>query len=76
MTAKPIAAALLLAALAMPALAQEAFYIVRDSTTKKCSVVAEKPSAGTLTIVGSGTAYKTREQAQEAMQSVRVCVEE
>src|SRR5688500_2838687 len=55
MKARLIAASALIAAFTMPALAQEEFYIVHDSSTKKCSVVQQKPTGGTLTIAGSGS---------------------
>jgi hypothetical protein len=76
MKARLIAASALIVALTMPALAQEEFYIVHDSSTKKCSIVEQKPTGGTLTIAGSGSVYKTRDEAEFAMKSVRVCVED
>jgi hypothetical protein len=74
--AKLIAASALIAALTMPALAQEEFYIAQDSSTRKCTVIAQKPTSSTMTIVGSGTAYKTRDEAEFAMKSVKACVDE
>ncbi len=76
MKAKLIAGSVLIAAFTMPALAQEEFYIVQDSSTRKCTVVEQKPTTTTTVIVGSGTAYKSRDEAEFAMKSVKVCVED
>jgi hypothetical protein len=59
------------AAFATPALAQE-FYVVQDSATKRCEIVAQKPSSTTTTVVGDGI-YKTRVEAESAMKTVKVC---
>ena len=40
------------------------FYVVRDATTKKCTIVDKKPTT-TTTIVDNGT-YKTRTEAEPA----------
>lgn len=56
-----------------PSVAQS-FYVVRDATTKKCTVVNEKPaSSTTTTIVGDGTVYKTRQEAEGAIKTTKVC---
>ena len=47
------------------------FYVVRDSTTKKCTVVDTKP---TTTIVDNGT-YKTKTEAESGMKTTKVCSE-
>jgi hypothetical protein len=62
-------------AIVTPALAADEFYIVRDSTTKKCTVVDKKPTTTTTTIVGDGTVYKTRTEADTAVKTVKVCSE-
>ena len=70
---KKIALASLLVALASPALAAE-FYIVQDTATKKCTIVDQKPTVSTMTVVSpSGTVYKTRAEAETGMKTVKVC---
>ena len=50
------------------------FYVVRDSTTKKCTVVDTKPTTTTTTIVDNGT-YKTKTEAESGMKTAKVCSE-
>jgi hypothetical protein len=50
------------------------FYVVRDATTKKCTIVDKKPTTTTTTVVGDGV-YKTRSEAETSMKSVKVCTE-
>jgi uncharacterized protein with FMN-binding domain len=50
------------------------FYVVRDATTKKCTIVDQKPTTTTTTVVGDGV-YKTRTEAETGMKSVKVCTE-
>jgi hypothetical protein len=75
MKAKLIVGSIALAALTMPAFAQTTeFYVVQDTSTKKCTIVDKKPTTTTTTIVSpSGTVYKTRAEAETAMKSVKVC---
>ena len=71
---KAFAAALALAALSAPALAQSEFYVVQDATTKKCTIVDKKPTVSTTTVVSpSGTVYKTRAEAESGMKTIKVC---
>lgn len=59
---------------AAPALAQSGFYIVQDATTKKCTIVNERPTASTTTVVSpSGVTYTTRTEAEAGMKTVKVC---
>ena len=58
-------------AVAETAVAAE-FYVVRDATTKKCTVVDTKPTATTTTIVDNGT-YKTKTEAETGMKTTKVC---
>jgi hypothetical protein len=51
------------------------FYVVRDATTKKCTIVDQKPTTTTTTVVGDGV-YKTRTEAETSMKSVKVCTEQ
>jgi hypothetical protein len=48
------------------------FYVVRDATTKKCTIVDKKPTTTTTTIVDNGT-FKTRTEAETGMKSIKVC---
>jgi N-methylhydantoinase A/oxoprolinase/acetone carboxylase beta subunit len=48
------------------------FYVVRDATTKKCTVVDTKPTTTTVTIVDNGT-FKTRTEAETGMKTMKVC---
>ncbi len=70
---KTFMAAALSVAIAGPALAQTTFYVVQDVKTKKCTVVDKKPTASTTVVVGDGTVYKTRTEADAAVKSVKVC---
>ncbi|MCS3447309.1 MULTISPECIES: hypothetical protein [Bradyrhizobium] len=51
------------------------FYIVRDATTKKCTVVDTKPTTTTTTVVGDGV-YKTKTEAESAVKTTKVCTEQ
>lgn len=56
------------------ALAQTQWYVVQDTGTKRCSVVSERPTTKTTVVVSpSGTVYKTREEAETGMRTVKVC---
>jgi len=48
------------------------FYVVRDATTKKCTIVDKKPTTTTTTIVDNGT-FKTRTEAETGMKTIKVC---
>ncbi|HVG50184.1 MAG TPA: hypothetical protein VM867_00965 [Xanthobacteraceae bacterium] len=75
MTCKLIFGALIAAAIAMPSFAQTTtFYIAQDVKTKRCTIVDQRPTTTTTTtIVGDGTVYKTRTEAEGAMKTVKVC---
>jgi hypothetical protein len=45
---------------------------VRDTTTKKCTVVDTKPT--TTTVVGDGV-YKTKVEAETAIKTTKICTE-
>ena len=51
------------------------FYIIRDATTKKCTVVDSKPTTTTTTVVGDGV-YKTKVEAESAVKTTKVCTEQ
>jgi len=48
------------------------FYVVRDASTKKCTIVDAKPTTSTVTIVDNGT-FKTRTEAETGMKTMKVC---
>jgi hypothetical protein len=48
------------------------FYVVRDSATKKCTVVDTKPTTTTTTVVDNGT-FKTKTEAETGMKTMKVC---
>ena len=71
---KTILALAVSTALVVPAAAQATFYIVQDTTTKRCTIVKERPTTTTMVIVGdSGKVYTTEAEAQGAMRTVKVC---
>jgi hypothetical protein len=71
---KKLVLATVLAAFVTPALAADAFYVVQDVKTKKCTIVDKKPTTTTeTTVVGDGTVYKTRTEAETGMKTVKVC---
>jgi hypothetical protein len=72
LTSSAVAAALLLPSAA--AFAQDSYYIVQDVKTKKCQIVAQKPTSTEYTVVGpDGVIYKTKTEAETAMKTVKVC---
>ena len=72
MRMKLLIAAAGLAAFATPSLAAE-FYIVQDTGTKRCTIVEQKPTSQTTTVVEGGRTYTTRQEAEGAMKTVKVC---
>jgi len=71
---KKLLIALALTSFATAAQAQATFYIVQDTTTKRCTVVRERPTVKTSVIVSpAGTVYKTEQEAQTAMRTIKVC---
>jgi len=58
-------------AIAESAVAAE-FYVVRDTATKKCTVVDTKPTSTTTTVVDNGT-FKTKTEAETGMKTMKVC---
>jgi hypothetical protein len=70
---KKLILAAALVAFATPTLAAE-FYIVQNTSTKKCTIVDKKPTATTTTVVGGdGKVYATRVEAQNAMKTEKIC---
>jgi hypothetical protein len=53
--------------------ASSEYYVVRDATTKKCTIVDKKPTT-TTTIVDNGI-FKTKTEAETGMKTMKVCTE-
>lgn len=51
------------------------YYIVHDTTAKKCMVVTQKPAANmtSTTIVSEGKTYTSEADANNAMKTIAVC---
>jgi hypothetical protein len=72
MKTKLCAAAVVIVAFATPAFAD--FWIVQDSSTKKCTIVDKKPTDTKVVVVGGdGKVYTTRAEAETGMKTVTVC---
>jgi hypothetical protein len=67
-----IAAAALVSALAIPAFAADTFYLVRDTETKRCSIVEVQPTMRTMKVIG--TVHKTKANAEAAMKANKDCI--
>jgi hypothetical protein len=72
MRMKLLVAAAAFVALATPALAAE-FYIVQDTGTKRCTIVEQRPTSQTTVVVEGGRTFTTRQEAEGAMKTVKVC---
>ena len=50
------------------------FYIVRDLTTQKCTVVNKQPTTDTRTItLATDTIYKSQADAESGMKTIKLC---
>ena len=49
------------------------YYVVRDATSKKCTIVDKKPTT-TTTIVDNGV-FKTKTEAETGMKTMKVCTD-
>jgi hypothetical protein len=72
MKLKVVIATLAIFGAASPALAQQ-FYVVQDTSTKKCTVVEQKPTSTTTVVVGDGKVYTSRTEADAAIKTITVC---
>jgi len=75
MTRLAIAAALA-TAIAMPAYAQTMateYYVVQDTTTKRCTIVDKKPTTTTTVTQVGPVSFKTRSEAESGMKTIKVC---
>ena len=70
-----VIATVLAAALASQALAQTAteYYVVQDTTTKRCTIVDKKPTTITTVTQVGPVAFKTRTEAESGMKTIKVC---
>ncbi len=50
------------------------YYVVRDASTKKCTIIDKKPTTTTTTVVDNGV-FKTRTEAETSMKTMKVCTE-
>ena len=74
MKSRLIFAAAVITSLAAPAFAADEYWVVQDSSTKKCTVVDKKPTKSTMTVVSSsGTVYKTKTEAETGMKTIKTC---
>jgi hypothetical protein len=71
MKLKLVVAALALV-IATPTFAAE-YYIVQSASSKKCSVASKKPTSDKMTVVGDGTAYKSKKEARAALKGADAC---
>jgi len=51
------------------------YYVVRDDSTKKCTIVSERPSTKTMVVVGD-RGYKTRTEAEGSIKTTKICTEQ
>jgi hypothetical protein len=58
--------------IATPTFAAE-YYIVQSASNKKCSIASKKPTSDKMTLVGDGTAYKTKKEARTALKAADAC---
>ncbi len=67
-------AAAIAVAITSPAVAQTTteFFVVQDTSTKKCTIVEKKPTTSTIVVVGDGV-FKTRTEAETGMKTIKVC---
>jgi hypothetical protein len=67
-----LAGAALAAVFVSPALAD--YYIVQDSSTKRCTIVQERPAPGIGVVIGD-RGFGVRAEAESHMRTVEVCRE-
>jgi vancomycin permeability regulator SanA len=66
-----ILAAAAVAAFATPAFAD--FYVVQDTSTKRCTIVEQRPTTQSMVVVGDGKVFTSRTEAETAMKTIEVC---
>ena len=68
-----LAGAALAAACISPALAD--YYIVQNPSTKRCTIVEQRPANPSIGVVVGGAGVGVRTEAESRMKSVEVCHE-
>jgi hypothetical protein len=70
---KTILALAAFAVVATPAAAD--FYIVQNPTTKRCTIVEQRPAPGLGVIIGGDAGFGVRVEAENRMKTIEVCRE-
>jgi hypothetical protein len=74
MNTKLLVVATMITAFTAPSFAADSYYVVQDKTTKKCTVVNQKPTTTTSVVVGpTGKVYTTETDAEAAIKTIKVC---
>lgn len=68
---KRICLAAVLVTFAAPVYAAE-FYVVQDNSTKRCTIVEQRPTTTTSVVVGGGV-FTTRTEAESSLKTTKVC---
>ncbi len=66
-----LASAALLMAMSTASAAE--FYVVQDASTKRCSIVEQRPAGDSAAVVSGTTVYASRGEAESAMKSASIC---
>ena len=72
MTPKYLLIGLMLVAFVAPTAAATEYYVAKDTTSNKCSVVMKKPDGKKMMDVGMKV-YKTKDDADKAMKAFPDC---
>jgi hypothetical protein len=73
MLARYVICAAVAALVTLPALAQTTeYYVVQHATTKKCTIVEQKPTTTSVVQVGP-LAFKSRTEAEAGIKTIKVC---
>ena len=72
MAIRALIAGLLVIAFAGTAMADE-YYVVREPSTHKCTVVTKKPATKEVVTQIGPMAFKTRQKAEERIKTVKDC---
>ena len=67
-----LAVAALALLIATPTFAAE-YYVIQSASNKKCSIASKKPTSDKMTLVGDGSAYKTKKEARTALKAADAC---
>ena len=75
MFGKCLVGAALAVTLAGTTLAQYAseYYVVQDPTTKRCTIIDQKPTTVATVVQVGPLAFKSRSEAEEGMKAYKVC---